>query len=299
MRKNAIVIFCFVFCSWLTAQQTSNPSENTPTPAPAASATPLPAVAAPPPHTLLDGTPVRLRLTQTISSADAKTGQDIPFEVIEEIKVDGTVVIPKSATALGTVTNAMPKRRMGREGKLDIAISYARMADQEKCSLRASKEGHGGGHVGAMTGAMVGTAIVFFPAAPLFLFMHGKDITIAQGTEITAFVEGDMHLDMAKFGVVPPSAASPAVAPESQANISIESTPGGADIEVDGFFVGSTPSTIQVAPGDHNIVVRKKGFTNWSRRMNLSGAGAHLNAELEAVTTPAAAPADAIPGAAK
>jgi hypothetical protein len=27
-----------------------------------------------------------------------------------------------------------------------------------------------------MTGAIVATAIVFFPAAPLFLFMHGKDI---------------------------------------------------------------------------------------------------------------------------
>jgi hypothetical protein len=299
MRKNAILFFCFAICSWLTAQQALNPPDITSKPAPAASATPLPAVAPPPPHTLLDGTPIRLRLTQTISSANAKTGQDIPFDVIEEIKVDGTVVIPKGATALGTVTNAMPKRRMGREGKLDIAINYARMADQEKCSLRASREGHGGGHVGAMTGAMVGTAIVFFPAAPLFLFMHGKDITIAQGTEITAFVEGDMHLDMAKFGVAPPIEATPSVAPESQASISIDSTPPGADIEVDSFFVGNTPSTIQLAPGEHNIVVRKKGFADWIRKMNVSGAGVHLNAELEAATTPAAASAAALPGTAK
>jgi hypothetical protein len=299
MRKNAFLFFCFAICSWLTAQQTSNSPENTPTSTPAASATPQPAVAATAPHTLLDGTPVRLRLTQTISSADAKTGQDIPFEVIEEIKVDGTVVIPKGATALGTVTNAVPKRRMGREGKLDIAISYARMADQEKCVLRASKEGHGGGHVGAMTGAMVGTAIVFFPAAPLFLFMHGKDITIPQGTEITAFVEGDIHLEMAKFGVASPFSETSAAVPAPQASISIESTPGGADIEIDGFFVGSTPSNIQIAPGDHSIVIRKKGFAIWTRNMNVSGAGVHLNAELEAASTRAVDPADAIPGAAK
>jgi len=44
--------------------------------------------------------------------------------------------------------------------------------------LRAVKGGSGGNHIAAMTGAMVATSIVFFPAAPLFLFMHGKDITI-------------------------------------------------------------------------------------------------------------------------
>ena len=39
-----------------------------------------------------------------------------------------------------------------------------------------------------MTGAIVATAIVFFPAAPLFLLMKGKDITIPKGTEITAYI---------------------------------------------------------------------------------------------------------------
>ena len=43
-----------------------------------------------------------------------------------------------------------------------------------------------------MTGAMVATAIEFWPAAPLFLLMHGKDITIPKGTEITAYVNGEV-----------------------------------------------------------------------------------------------------------
>lgn len=37
-----------------------------------------------------------------------------------------------------------------------------------------------------MTAAMVATSIVFFPPAPLFLFIKGKDITIPKGTEVTA-----------------------------------------------------------------------------------------------------------------
>src|SRR5215469_9022950 len=133
---------------------------------------------------------------------------------------------------------------MGRAGKLNISITYARLADQEKVALRATKETKGGGHVGAITGAIVATSIVFFPAAPLFLFIHGKDITIPQGTEITAFVDGDMHLDMAHFGVAPASTGTAvATAPTvpAQTTLSIASNPPGADIEVDGGFVGNTP----------------------------------------------------------
>jgi hypothetical protein len=85
-----------------------------------------------------------------------------------------------------------------------------------------------------MTGAMVATAIVFFPAAPLFLFMHGKDITIPKGTEITAFVNGDVPLVMAKFQpqVAVPTAVVPTASVE-QATIEFTSTPSGAGIELE------------------------------------------------------------------
>jgi hypothetical protein len=50
-----------------------------------------------------------------------------------------------------------------------------------------------------MTGAIVATSLVVWPAAPLFLFMHGKDINIPKGTQITAFIQGDERLDATKF----------------------------------------------------------------------------------------------------
>jgi hypothetical protein len=101
---------------------------------------------------------------------------------------------------------------MGRGGKLDVNVDSVRMIDGEKAQLRAVQDNMGGGHVGAMTGAMVATSIAFFPAAPLFLFIHGKDIVIPQGTEVAAFVQGDMKLDMAKFAPVPPPSAVAAAA---------------------------------------------------------------------------------------
>ena len=277
MQKSPFVVAFALSCSLVVAQQpqAAVPANTTP----AAQAAPS---GPPPPHTFLDGTPVKLRLNQSISSAEAKVGQEIPFEVMEDVKVDDIVVLPKGASAIANVTEAEHKKSMGRAGKLNIAISYARLSDNEKVALRAVKETKGGGHVGAMTGAIVATSIVFFPAAPLFLFIHGKDITIPQGTEITAFADGDMHLDMAHFGAAPPvvASASPAPVVAVQATLAIASSPAGADIEVDGGFVGNTPSSVTVAPGPHQIVVKKKGFIDWTKTLNVTGGNVSLNAEL-------------------
>ena len=187
---------------------------------------------------------------------------------------------------MATVTEAEHKKSMGRAGKLNVAISYARLSDNEKAAMRAVKESKGGGHVGAMTGAMVATSLIFWPAAPLFLFMHGKDVTIPEGTEITAFVDGDMHLEMARFDAPAPStpaagANAPAATPAAQASLIIDSSPPGADIEIDGGFVGSTPSTLSVAPGSHQIAMKKKGLAAWAKTLNVTGGSIHLSADLE------------------
>jgi hypothetical protein len=144
-------------------------------------------------------TPVKLVLGETISSADEHVGNLVSFEVVEDVTVNSVVVIPRGSNAWATVTAAEPRKRMGRGGKLDIDIDKVRLADGEKALLRAVKDGKGGGHQGAMVGAMVATSLVIWPAAPLFLLMHGKDISIPKGTQITAFVEGDAVLDPAKF----------------------------------------------------------------------------------------------------
>src|SRR6202046_3813329 len=148
---------------------------------------------------LQDGTPVHLVLSENLSSADAVTGQTVEFEVVDDVVVEGLLVIPHGSTAWATVTDAEHKRRMGRAGKLDLNIDKVRLADGQKVLLRAVKDARGGTHTGAMVGAMVVTSLVVWPAAPLFLLMHGKDVTIPKGTNISAFVQGDITFDEAKF----------------------------------------------------------------------------------------------------
>jgi hypothetical protein len=234
---------------------------------------------------LEDGTPVKLRTNRTVSSADAHVNDTLDFEVLEEVKVHDIIVIPRGGIAWGTITEAQPKRRMGREGKLNINIDDVKLTSGEKIPLRAVKEAKGGGHQGAMTGAIVATAIVFFPAAPLFLLIKGKDITIPKGTEITAYINGDVPLDAAKFD---PTATPLATgAGPSLSSVDIKSTPDGADITVDERFMGNTPSSLRLAAGDHKIKLEKVGFKPWEKTLTVvGGESAMVNASLQSQPNP-------------
>src|SRR5262249_47372981 len=71
---------------------------------------------------LHDATPVRLRISRNLSSADAAVSETVDFEVLDDVKIGETVVVARGATAIATVTDALKKRRMGRGGKLDVNI---------------------------------------------------------------------------------------------------------------------------------------------------------------------------------
>jgi len=85
-----------------------------------------------------------------------------------------------------------------------------------------------------------------------------------------------------------PSAAAAQVQPAAESTaaalLDIASTPPGADIEIDGKFVGSTPSSISIKPGDHDIAVKKTGFSAWQKKVSV--APGHINIAAELVAEP-------------
>ncbi len=260
-----------------------------------------PQVAPPDAFRLDDGTPVRLRLQRTISSADAQVNDEIDFDVLDEVKVNGVVVIPKGSIGWGTVTAAQSKRRLARGGKLNVNTDSVRLANGEKVALRAVKNGSGDGHTGAMAGGMLATAVFVPIAAPLFLLMHGKDVTIPKGTEITAYINGAVDLDRTKFdarntapaapaatavaAIKPVTAKSTAQADRAAVELStvvLKSDPDGGEISVDGRFLGNTPSTVQLAPGECTISIQKAGFRTWQRTIAITPGGiVTLTAQME------------------
>lgn len=178
---------------------------------------------------LEDGTPVRLRLSQNLSSADARTGDQVDFEVLEEIRLGDLVVVPKGGIAWGTVTEAQPKKLIGGGGKLNVTIDHVRLASGEKAALRAVKDAKRGGQAGTVT---TGTAAASpGPFESVFHLVYGKDITIPKGTEIAAYVNGNFEIVRSKFQS---SAPVPAAPPEQAA-------PGRPKTRRSGFRCWSHP----------------------------------------------------------
>jgi len=64
--------------------------------------------------------------------------------------------------------------------------------------------------------------------------------------------------------------------------VRITSEPDGAEITVDGKFVGSTPSTLRLAAGPHDIELKAAGRQNWRRTLDvLKDSDVMLKAVLE------------------
>ena len=62
---------------------------------------------------------------------------------------------------------------------------------------------------------------------------------------------------------------------------SFTSTPTGAEVTVDGRYVGSTPSVLSLSIGTHAVVVSAAGFAQWKRELTVSpGSELTVNAIL-------------------
>jgi hypothetical protein len=227
-----------------------------------------------------DGTRLRVRLDQTISSSTAEQGQTVELSVTEPVKVGTEVVIPEGSRVTGTVTQAQEKRHMGRAGKLDFSIDRVRAVDGEWIPLRYTVNKQSGGSHAVSTGVLTaGAAVLFWPAAPAFLLIKGKDVTINKGVVFDAFTDRDHPLANGAASTAPAQQKAGA----GTANVTITSNAPGADIEVDGAYVGSTPSTLPLSSGAHQISVRS-GSAMWQRNLQINaGSSITVNAMLEQV----------------
>jgi predicted acylesterase/phospholipase RssA len=62
----------------------------------------------------------------------------------------------------------------------------------------------------------------------------------------------------------------------------IQSDPSAAEVYVDGAFVGNTPATLKLKPGQHVIRISLNGYKDWSHDLTVQeGSEAHIKATLE------------------
>jgi hypothetical protein len=94
----------------------------------------------------------------------------------------------------------------------------------------------------------------------------GKEILTARASEIATVQSSQPEPSPA----ADKSQAEPAM---QAASVIVKSTPPGCDINVDGKYMGSTPSTIQLAPGEHQVSIEKEEMRPWQRTMTVTAGG--------------------------
>jgi hypothetical protein len=137
-----------------------------------------------PAFTLLNDAPVHVKILKTVSSATARVGDTVDFEVTEDVVLEGVTVLPKGSKGTGVVAEAEPKKRFGHGAKLAISITSARLTDGEQLRVRGYEVA-----AGSYNGSADGTV-------PL---NSGKDVAILQNTEFTVLIDGDLHLKRVAF----------------------------------------------------------------------------------------------------
>lgn len=188
--SSAMILLCF---SCVAAAQ--NPPTTSQSATPAAQSSPAVAPAAQPSEppaklVLKEGTDVRLKFAQDLSSKTANDDDPVALVLDDDLKVGDVTVVKAGAKALGTITHAKKAGMMGKGGELNMRLEYLVAADS-RMRLRGTKGKEGEGKVGAT----VALTVLF---GPIGLIKHGKNVEIQQGTPLLAYVDQDYTLSPAK-----------------------------------------------------------------------------------------------------
>ncbi len=137
------------------------------------------------PVTLKEGTPVLLTTTEKLISGRIPEGSTIRYKVARDVVGSGNnIVIAYGSFAQGKITRSRRRGMFGKAGQLEFTVDTAEAVDGTPIPLRAMQEASGKGN----KNEVIVSALLL---TVLAVFVHGRDIEIPEGTEITAYVDHD------------------------------------------------------------------------------------------------------------
>ena len=138
--------------------------------------------------TLQQGSIVPIRLTENVNGNMANSGETIYFEVIEDIKADQELVIPKGTLVRGKVLEAVGRKSVGRGGKLSITPLSLTTSDGQIVLFEEQPFGvEGRTRTGATVAHVVAWGVLGFLA-------KGRAAFILRDTEYEATIKRDAEL---------------------------------------------------------------------------------------------------------
>ena len=158
-----------------------------------------------------EGTLVHLTLLKELKSGGSKGGEDVPFEVSQDVYGPGHVLlIAANALAFGKIQESSRRGIFGKGGKLKFTIDYVLAPDKTHIPLRSDPQIVRGRDNRTTA---IATAILF---APIAMFINGHDVSVKKGEQFTMYVNA-LTLAPSPYAapILPAAPAVPVVIPAS------------------------------------------------------------------------------------
>ena len=171
------------------------------------------ALAAPTKAVLRAGTPVALRILETVTTKEkaARVGQRIRMEVASPVEFNGAVVIPAGTPAEGEVTEVRNKGMWGKSGHLTARALWARVNGRQ-IRLTGSFDDKGVTGTGGVVASVLLVPVVGF-------FVTGTSAVLPQGGQVGAFLDEDIELAVTNPAPVAPIEVAVPVAVEATGSV--------------------------------------------------------------------------------
>jgi len=214
---------------------------------------------------LANGTPVRLLISETVTSKTAKPGDAVKLQVLDDVRVGDLVIIAGKAPASATIETANSSGRAWRSGNILLKLNSVALVNRQEQPLRAwsATKGKDTGAGAEWTDAVIqsaGFALLALPFAPL---QHGNQAILRRGTVLGAAISGDISLPRAEIEAAQPKPAEPHHGPAA-VTIYNELLAGTVDIWCGQAKVArlgrGRKFTMSMPPGKYWLGIRKNGL---------------------------------------
>ncbi len=160
------------------------------------------------------GTLVQLRLTDPVSTRDAKQGDVVNLRVADDVYLGTKLVIRKDETTTATITEVRGPRNWGRSARLGFEFGAVKAVDGTAVTLGPwTRETRKEESMGYAAGATVGGAVLLGPVGLVGgMFVKGNHVELPAGQEFKAAVRWDTAVAPNAPAVAPaPAPVAPAV----------------------------------------------------------------------------------------
>jgi hypothetical protein len=202
--------------------------------------------------------------------AAAISKKNVPVDVVtDQTKADYALkaapVQIKSESTGGKVARCLFASCIGIEDKGNVSVQFIDTSSSKMLwAYSVNKQKGGSKNEQSMAEAIAKHLKDFVESK------SGQEILAARASEPATAPQPE--LSTAAFHPESDSSA-PAEPAIPSVSVVVKSTPSGCDINVDGKYMGSTPSTIQLTPGEHLVSIEKENLTPWQRTMTVTAGG--------------------------